>query len=114
MLARARSKLGPRVDLMCGSILEIPCEDESFDGVICNQVIHLEGRSLSELLLAGLSCSFILSSGIVKDVGRFWMGAGVPDVWMPAVTGLCFFPLYILSVWLLNQLPEPSPADVES
>jgi hypothetical protein len=43
-----------------------------------------------------------------------WMDAGVSDVWMPAVTGLCFLPLYLVSVWLLNQLPEPSVADVVS
>jgi len=42
------------------------------------------------------------------------MNAGVSDVWMPAVTGLCFLPLYLASVWLLNQLPEPSVADVLS
>ena len=33
-------------------------------------VWYLEGRQTSEILLAVLSCSFIVSSGIVKDVGR--------------------------------------------
>jgi len=40
MLAQARAKLGEDVELTCGSILGLPYEDEWFDGVICNQVIH--------------------------------------------------------------------------
>ncbi len=84
-------------------------------GMVWGLVVrYLEGRTLSEVVLAGLSCSYIVSSGVVKDVGRMWMGAGVSDVWMPAVTGFCFLPLYLASVWLLNQLPEPSVTDVLS
>ncbi len=84
-------------------------------GMIWGLVVrYLEGRRLSELLLAGLSCSYILASGVVKDVGRTWMDAGVSDVWMPAVTGFCFLPLYLASVWLLNQIPTPSVADMTS
>jgi ubiquinone/menaquinone biosynthesis C-methylase UbiE len=40
MLKQARAKLGDDVELSCGSILEMPYEDNSFDGVVCNQVIH--------------------------------------------------------------------------
>ncbi len=84
-------------------------------GMIWGLVVrYLEGRRLSELVLAGLSCSYIIASGVVKDVGRIWIDAGVPDVWMPAITGLCFLPLYLVSVWLLNQIPEHSEADRES
>ena len=84
-------------------------------GMVWGLVVrYLEGRQLSELLLASLSCSYILSSGIVKDVGRAWMSQGVPEVWMPAVTGFCFLPIFVLAVWLLNQLPRPTDADVAS
>jgi len=31
---------------------------------------------------------------------------------MPAVAGLYFLPLFLLSVWALNQIPRPSEADV--
>ena len=52
-------------------------------GMIWGLVVrYLEGRRLSELVLAGLSCSYIIASGVVKDVGRIWMDAGVSDVWM--------------------------------
>ena len=29
---------------------------------------------------------------------------------MPAVTGLHFLPVFLLSVWLLDQIPAPTPA----
>ena len=82
---------------------------------------------------AGLSCSSILASGIVKDFGRAVMGgvvaqwwAKVPflgtmmsrlmgevsEGWMPAVVGLHFFPLFLISVWFLNQLPKPTESDI--
>ena len=84
-------------------------------GMIWGLVVrYLEGRRLSELVLAGLSCSYIIASSVVKDVGLVWMASGVSDVWMPAVTGFCFLPLYLLSIWILNQVPEPSVADMDS
>lgn len=76
-------------------------------------VAYLEGRRTSELLLAILSCSFIVSSGAVKDVGRALMADfGVSEWWMPAATGAIFLPPFLIFVWLLNQIPDPSPADV--
>jgi uncharacterized membrane protein YwzB len=71
----------------------------------------LEGRRTSELLGAGLSTSYIVASGAVKSVGAAWLGAGVPESWMPFVTGLCFAPVFLLAVWLLRQLPPPSAED---
>ena len=83
-------------------------------GMIWGLVVrYLEGRRTSELLLAGLSCSFILSSGVVKDFGKHLVDAhGVSEWWMPAAAGLFFLPPFIASVWLLNQVPPPSAADV--
>jgi hypothetical protein len=96
-------------------------------------VWYLEGRRTSELLLAGLSCSYIVSSGVVKNVGlavlagdaaTWWshvpllgpLIAGglrhVSEGWMPALTGLHFLPLFLLAVWALNQIPRPNRADV--
>jgi hypothetical protein len=76
-------------------------------------VIYLEGRRTSEILLAGLSCSFIIASGVVKDVGLTLMTSyGVSEPWMPFATGLLFLPLFVLSTWLLDQIPAPSDADV--
>jgi phosphonate degradation associated HDIG domain protein len=75
-------------------------------------VSYLEGRRTSELLLAGLACSFIVSSGAVKDVGRHLMAAyDVSEAAMPMLTGLLFLPLFLVCVWLLSHLPPPSAND---
>ena len=89
-------------------------------GVMCWMVWglvvwYLEGRRTSEILLAGLSCSFILASGVVKDVGRWLMSVHqIDQFWMPCVTGLIFLPPFLPSVWLLNQVPQPTDADVQA
>jgi hypothetical protein len=72
----------------------------------------MEGRRTSEVLGAILCASFILSSGVVKSVGKWLMvDIHVSPFWMPAATGAIFLPLLALSVWALVQLPPPSPAD---
>lgn len=82
-------------------------------GMVWGLVVwHLEGRRTSEILLAALSCSFIVSSGAVKDVGRFLMAnLQVSEAWMPAATGAAFFPLFLFSAWLLSRLPQPDRTD---
>lgn len=74
-------------------------------------VSYLEGRRSSEMQLAGLSCSFIVASGVVKDAGRWVMTWGVPETWMPVVTGLLFLAPFLLAAWLLDMLPEPDAGD---
>jgi hypothetical protein len=74
----------------------------------------LEGRRVSEILGAGLSCAYIVSSGIVKAVGAELLGAGVSEGWMPAATGLVFLPVFLASVWGLSLIPPPSAADVSA
>mgnify|MGYP006137993787 FL=1 len=82
-------------------------------GMVWGLVVwYLEGRRTSELLLAGLSCSFILASGVVKDIGRWLMGEhGVPEFWMPFATGLIFLLPFVISTFLLDQLPDPDADD---
>ena len=95
-------------------------------------VLYLEGRRTSEVLLTGLSCSFIVASGVVKDVGRALLAGAdfaaptpgswgwslpnpfgpVPEFWMPAVTGALFLTPFLLFAWLLEQLPEPTVGDI--
>ncbi|WP_374534361.1 DUF5690 family protein [Phenylobacterium sp.] len=72
----------------------------------------MEGRRTSEVLGAILCASFILSSGVVKSVGKALMeGLHVSPFWMPAATGVVFMPLLALSVLALALLPSPSAAD---
>lgn len=95
-------------------------------------VLYLEGRRTSEILLTGLSCSYIVASGVVKDVGRALMAGNalpvpllpanlgwalpnpippVGEYWMPAVTGALFFGPFVVAAWLLDHMPEPGSRD---
>jgi hypothetical protein len=72
----------------------------------------LEGRRQSEILGSLLISSFIVSSGVVKSVGKWVMLQGYAnEFWMPAMTGLIFTPLLLVCVLGLSQLPPPSPED---
>ncbi|MCR6659966.1 MAG: DUF5690 family protein [Asticcacaulis sp.] len=72
----------------------------------------LEGRRVSEILGSILCASFIVSSGVVKSVGKWVMLEHyATEFWMPAVTGLIFAPLLLICVLGLSQLPPPSPQD---
>lgn len=74
---------------------------------------YLEGRKLTELLGAGLSISFIFSSGMVKSVGAWFLTVGIAPTWMPFITGSVFIIPLILFVFLLNSIPEPNAKDIE-
>jgi len=103
-------------------------------GMVWGLVVwYLEGRRTSEILMAGLACSFIVASGVTKDFGRALMAGTIADAWaylpilgpvlagalgkvsefwMPFITGLHFLPVFLLGVWTLQQLPKPSVSDV--
>lgn len=72
----------------------------------------LEGRRTSEILGAGLSCAYVVASGVVKAVGAALLAAGVSEAWMPAITGMLFLAPFLLAVWGLSLLPPPSDADL--
>jgi hypothetical protein len=81
-------------------------------GMVWGLVVrYLEGRRTSEFLLAGLSCSFIVASGIVKDVGRWLLGLGIDQFWMPAAVGLLFLPPFVICSRLLDGIAEPDARD---
>jgi hypothetical protein len=72
---------------------------------------YLEGRRASELLGAMLCVNFIVSPGLVKSVATLLLQAGVPELWMPAATGLLSVPILLLSLWLLERMPPPDARD---
>ncbi len=81
-------------------------------GMVWGLVVrYLEGRRTSELLLAGLSCSFIVASGVVKDVGRWVLEHGVSEYWMPAAVGAMFLPAFVLCARMLDTVSDPDVAD---
>jgi hypothetical protein len=72
----------------------------------------LEGRQLTEALIAGLCASFILADGVVKSVGAYLLAAGVPELWMPAVAGGLFLLPLAGFVWMLQAIPPPTAEDI--
>lgn len=82
-------------------------------GMVWGLIVRfLEGRQVSELLLAGMSSSYILASGEVKRVGRWLMDAhGIPEFWMPFATATIFVLPFGFAVWLLTRLPAPTAED---
>ncbi len=73
---------------------------------------YLEGRRVTEVLSAGLSVSFIFSSGFSKSIGKWVMEeGGFSEFMMPlVVAGLFAIPLVIF-VYFLDHLPPPSAID---
>jgi MFS family permease len=75
---------------------------------------YLEGRRSTELLGAGLSVSFIFSSGFVKTIGKWLIGQfQVSEFWMPFLTGAIFALPLVLSVYLLDRVPPPDARDIQ-
>lgn len=75
---------------------------------------YLEGRRFTEVLGAGVSVSFIFSSGFAKSVGgfvmKFW---GISEYWMPFVSACIFLLPLLFFLWMLNQVPPPDALDEE-
>ena len=73
---------------------------------------YLEGRKFTEVLGAGLSAAFIITSGFAKTLGKI-----VKDDWgfsefsMPYITGAIFLIPFLLFVLMLNQIPDPNKED---
>ncbi|EPR69341.1 DUF5690 family protein [Cyclobacterium qasimii] len=77
-------------------------------------LVYLEGRKNSELLVAGLSATFIFSTGLVKSTGIWLMQTfQVSELMMPFVTGAIFFPMLVLAAYGLNRGKPPTTADKE-
>jgi hypothetical protein len=94
-----------------GQVLAMFCNGLPLGAVWGLVFAYLEGRRTSELLGAGLSLSYIVSSGAVKSAGRYLLADGVAERWMPALTGALFFAAVLPLLWLLEALPEPSELD---
>jgi MFS family permease len=75
---------------------------------------YLEGRRMTEVLGASLAVSFIFSAGLCRSVGAFLIRDwGVSEQWMPFTAGCLFLLPLLLFLFLLNQLPPPTPLDEE-
>ncbi|UII35034.1 DUF5690 family protein [Fulvivirga ulvae] len=74
---------------------------------------YIEGRKSTELLGVILCTSFIVSSGVVKSVGKWLIDDfTVSEFWMPSLTGLIFILPLILFAFALEKLPPPTTEDI--
>lgn len=74
---------------------------------------YCEGRKLTEVLTVMLSANFILSSGIAKSIGKAMILEGIPERFMPMLTGLLVFPLLLIALWMLQKIPPPLGKDLQ-
>lgn len=72
----------------------------------------LEGRRVTEALVAGLCASFILADGVTKSVGAWLLERKVPEDWMPFLAGLVFVGPLVLCVAMLSRVSAPTAADL--
>lgn len=82
----------------------------------------LEGRQMTEALVAGLCASFIVAGGFSKTLGQ-WIFECLRDSmelsvvqaerWMPVVAGSLFILPIAITTWMLSQIPPPSERDRE-
>ncbi len=73
---------------------------------------YCEGRKLTEVLTVFLAANFILTSGLAKTLGRWILELGYTENTMPMLIGLGVFPLLLLALWMLSQIPPPSETEL--
>ncbi len=75
---------------------------------------YCEGRKLTEMITVFIAANFIITSGVAKTIGRWLLELGYSEQVMPMLVGLLVMPLLFLSLWMLSQIPPPSPEETQS
>lgn len=74
---------------------------------------YIEGRKSTEILGVILCSSFIISSGVVKSIGKLLLdNLAISEFWMPFVTGATFIIPLAIFTYFLNKIPPPSKQDI--
>jgi len=72
----------------------------------------LEGRRVTDLLVAVLTASFIVGSGFAKSIGKWVMDSlEVSEFWMPFVSGAIMLVPIGVFLGLMGQIPPPNDED---
>ncbi len=81
-----------------------------FYGIILG---FLEGRQVTDVLVAALTASFIVGSGFAKSIGNWLLNTWqISEFWMPALADTIMFIPLCISVWLLAKIPPPNRFDI--
>ncbi|HVZ57804.1 MAG TPA: DUF5690 family protein [Chitinophagaceae bacterium] len=74
---------------------------------------YVEGRRTTDFIGTVMAISFIFSGGITRSVAKWLLVVvGVPETWMPFLTGLLFALPLALFVYLLERIPPPDSEDI--
>lgn len=75
----------------------------------------LEGRRVTDLLVAVLTASFIMGSGFAKSIGKWVMNTlNVSEFWMPFVACAIMLVPFGFCAWMMGQIPPPNAKDQAS
>jgi MFS family permease len=74
---------------------------------------YVEGRRATDFIGAVMAVSFIFAGGFTRSVAKWLMvDWGIPEIWMPFVTGLVFALPLLFFLWLLEKIPAPDETDI--
>jgi MFS family permease len=75
---------------------------------------YAEGRRSTDFIGSALAVSFIFAGGFTRSVAKWLMtNWGVPEHWMPFMTGAVFALPLVLFFYLLENVPPPDPKDID-
>lgn len=73
----------------------------------------VEGRKSTDFIGAAMAVSFIVSSGMVKSIGKFiQLNFKIQENWIGFYTGSLFIVPIIILVHFLEKLPLPTPQEI--
>jgi hypothetical protein len=75
----------------------------------------LEGRRVTDFLVAVLTASFIIGSGFAKSIGSWVMTKlGISHFWMPFVAGAMMLIPIAIFISLMGKIPPPDASDLQN
>lgn len=82
-------------------------------GMMYGLIFHyLEGRKITEIVGIALSINLVITSGLLKTsyllLQKSW---NLSETWLPFVLGVLATPLFVLFLWMLTRIPEPTEED---
>ncbi len=76
---------------------------------------YVEGRRSTDLAGSVMAVSFIFAGGFSRSIGKWLMiEHGVPEKWMPFMTGAVFALPLAVFLFLMEQIPPPDAADEQA
>ncbi|MES1907532.1 MAG: hypothetical protein MHM6MM_000635 [Cercozoa sp. M6MM] len=75
-------------------------------------VRFIEGRRMTESIMALFLFSIVFASGLAKTTGTALLKSGVSEDFMPGLVAMCVLPISLLLIFLLKELPPPTADDI--